>query len=455
MPELAHADVVVIGAGPAGLAASSTLAARGVCTLTVDLGSSLNDRAIAGRDGYVCGIGGAGLYSDGKFSFFPAASALWTLRPQNYLRDAYDWVRRLLVEHMIAAPDLPGDLAGASVMPAAGEATIKLYPSIYADPSARHSLVHRLVNEHPQTFQLQSRARIVNARAPEIAVGSNEGRHFGMLRPRAVIYAGGRFGPLRWPQLTAPVTFRRIEIGVRLEQEEQKFFFGREGAIDPKWIRRSDDGRCEWRTFCCCRQGEVVVTLFGDITSVSGRADCPSTGRSNVGFMVRFLELEDGAEALDRVTRGGLTTPVTVNAEEVMEGCSSFVGLFGESAAARIAEGLRALGREFAIDWAQVRIHAPAIEGVGYYPAILQSLRVGELPIWVAGDSCGAFRGIVAALVSGRMAALGVIDYMQSSNEQLLDAGSDGIDAVRERGRVFDRGPIAVRRLRENITEVR
>jgi len=77
-----------------------------------------------------------------------------------------------------------------------------------------------------------------------------------------VVFAGGRFGPVAWrvifPQ--GPLTFHRAEVGVRLEQNAAAFFLRREAPLDPKLLAGSADGRYGWRTFCCCRGGEVVAT---------------------------------------------------------------------------------------------------------------------------------------------------------------------------------------------------
>jgi hypothetical protein len=36
------------------------------------------------------GVGGCGLYSDGKFSFFPSATQLWQLRTRAALAASYE-----------------------------------------------------------------------------------------------------------------------------------------------------------------------------------------------------------------------------------------------------------------------------------------------------------------------------------------------------------------------------
>ena len=71
--------VIVVGAGPAGLAAAVHCVNAGHKTLVIETGRDCADRNHDSSEDIVTGVGGAGLYSDGKFSFFPSASKLWNL----------------------------------------------------------------------------------------------------------------------------------------------------------------------------------------------------------------------------------------------------------------------------------------------------------------------------------------------------------------------------------------
>ncbi len=56
-------------------------------------------------------------------------------------------------------------------------------------------------------------------------------------------------------------------------------------------LRPADLEVFEWRTFCCVRDGQVVRTCASvgadrALWSFSGHADCPVSGRSNIGFQV-------------------------------------------------------------------------------------------------------------------------------------------------------------------------
>src|SRR5205814_2118880 len=87
---------------------------------------------------------------------------------------------------------------------------------------------------------------------------------------KALLFCGGRFGPIWLKQQDIPVRYihRRYEIGVRIQQPSQSFFLQRYEEADPK-LSWSADGIHEYRTFCCCRNGEVVVSETAGIFSVS------------------------------------------------------------------------------------------------------------------------------------------------------------------------------------------
>ena len=76
-------DVIIVGAGPAGLFAALELTEKGASVLVVDKGRSLEGRKCPLKNGAVgqcihcspcsviCGWGGAGAFSDGKLTLTP------------------------------------------------------------------------------------------------------------------------------------------------------------------------------------------------------------------------------------------------------------------------------------------------------------------------------------------------------------------------------------------------
>jgi uncharacterized FAD-dependent dehydrogenase len=207
--------------------------------------------------------------------------------------------------------------------------------------------------------------------------------------------------------------FRRIEIGVRVEDHSSSAFFGQLRGVDPKY--RLVGNGVEWRTFCCCRDGEVVLAADAPpgIALVSGRADGPPTGRSNIGFNLRITVTSPAAEAdFQRLLARTERTTVTVPLHGVLGGdlaaVSALVLLFGETLAPLLLEGITALCAHFPMLAASrtASLIGPAIEGVGRYPS---TEGLGVQPhtdrLLVVGDAHGAFRGIVAAMLSGAAAA--------------------------------------------------
>ena len=401
-------ELIVLGAGPAGLAAAVAAQERDASFVVVERGSAARGRdRLRSRD-LVTGVGGAGLYSDGKFSFAPSATSLWRLEPREALREAYGWTARLLGSHGIDCPAFPEQ---AEVDGGDG---VKRYPSQYMPLEERLAIVtslEALAQERIVTgvdARLRAESEAVVAALPGGSTTSGT----------AAVVASGRFGPLRRIDGIVP-TFRRVEIGIRVEQPADSFALdigSLDDLLDPKWVRRSRDGRYEWRTFCCCRRGEVVETRYGDIVTVSGRADGPPTERSNFGLNVRFLVPAEGELALASALEAARRSPQRVAVEDLVNGReeSRIAEALGPSVAIALADGLEALCTDLGVEIDEACLHLPAIEGVGYYPPVSGSLRVSPT-VWVAGDATGVFRGLVAAFVSGRLAAQQALDSVRSA----------------------------------------
>ena len=396
-------DLAILGAGPAGLAAGATAAEKGLSCVILEAGKEAPHREHGRAADLVTGVGGAGLYSDGKFSFAPSASALWGLKPHAALREAYEWVVARLDEHGVDSPAFPDD--GPRAQGRSGH--LKAYPSRYMSFEGRMALVASLTRR----LQDPPRAHSFASLTPDpdgVTVSCSDGT---CIRAQAAVVASGRFGSLHLAQ-TLDSRFRRVEIGMRVEQDAGKFALDASPfaqLLDPKWVCRSPDGKYEWRTFCCCRDGEVVETSFDGLTTVSGRADCPPTGRSNFGLNVRFSDADEGMRALRRALEAARRPAIRLPARELLGApdASEVAQSLGAEVACSLAAGLEALAEDAGRSLQDASLVLPAVEGVGYYPHVDDTLRVANA-IWAAGDVAGVFRGLVPALVTGRMAAVGV-----------------------------------------------
>lgn len=392
---------IVVGAGPAGLSAAAELA--DTHTLLIDQGPRAPLRRRDSADEILCGIGGAGLFSDGKHSFFPSASALWTLPDREALSGAYESTVALLGKYGVRAGPLPQETAPE---PEPGVWQEKHYPALYVGFAARLACIEALWGAAPER-RADCEVLAAERHRGEIVLTLRESTHVSEVRSRRVLVAGGRWSP-RWmrPWLEAlgvRYAFQRVEFGVRLESDAANELFASLPGVDGK-IRFVDPvTKRELRTFCNCRDGEVVLGRAGGIYAYSGRADGPKTGRSNVGLVVRT---HDVALARDVERTLYSATPERFPLEEWLERGPSRVGrFFGEAGAAALTEALeRLLERTPALTRRPVSVYAPCIEGVGDFPVSDAYLALAP-GAWIAGDAVGRFRGIVASMVSGRYAA--------------------------------------------------
>lgn len=89
-------DVVIIGAGPSGLMAGYILLKYGISAVIIEQGKEYYKRQSDNPYDVSFGFGGAGLFSDGKFSYPPAASKLWSTLEPEILEKAYCEFKRLV-----------------------------------------------------------------------------------------------------------------------------------------------------------------------------------------------------------------------------------------------------------------------------------------------------------------------------------------------------------------------
>ncbi|WP_344572681.1 hypothetical protein [Winogradskya humida] len=123
------------------------------------------------------------------------------------------------------------------------------------------------------------------------------------IEARAVIICGGRFGMIssHFDLSDTRLIFRRVEVGLRIEQPADAFFLREDSWLDSKFICSSTRTGASWRTFCCCRDGELITTNFRGWQTFSGRADGPATGRSNIGFNLRYGDSATGRRTWSRI----------------------------------------------------------------------------------------------------------------------------------------------------------
>ncbi|CAH6420056.1 Hypothetical protein UVM_LOCUS37 [uncultured virus] len=422
----------IVGAGPSGLAAAQALLDRGIeHFLVFESGSGHLERDRV-RD-ITEGVGGAGLFSDGKFSFYPSATGVWT--EVDHLEQAYAWLS-VQLGNSVCVPPFPatapaptsttvvveplacGKTDGTCEQREATEALTRLwrlkqYPSDYMDLESRMEWIGGM-SRRIGTDRLRICTRVTELRPiPDggmllSSVSTTTDRSATPQKPRTtrakvVFVAGGRFSPVP-PSL--PSVFRRFEYGLRVEFSScAEPFEAAAHVLDPKYILRR--GLHEYRTFCCCRRGEVIVGRNGALCTCSGRSDGCSGERSNFGYNVRVPETE--AVPIRRLMLASEEEPFRVPVADVAALESVDLSARYTAEGWRVLkEGLRAVWTDVARTVPTAELVGPCLEGVGWYVDTLAgTLEVPKHPnVRVLGDATGRFRGIVAALLSGYAGAL-------------------------------------------------
>jgi uncharacterized FAD-dependent dehydrogenase len=442
--------VAIIGGGPAGLATGQVLAEAGIDFVLFEAGKALLERQHEQAGHLGAGIGGAGLFSDGKFSFYPSGTHLYTLADRLRLEEAYGSIERQLTEAGIEAPPLSPD-AGDGFVAADAPMIAKTYPSTYGSLIQRRALIGRMIRDFEEQIRCETRVEHIDETADGFSlrsVGTD-----GNIRDEQFSHlalATGRFGPQALAgMLSSPMamTDLRLEFGIRLEHPDGVGFLSRVKRPDVKFIL--DALETEVRTFCTCRNGEVWMIPYGDVAALSGRSDGPPSRYCNFGLLARFTgqRFETGRRIWDAMQK-----ELGEEAPAVWQPLPEFLGQrmpdgdpdphgrpwYPQGGFRRgdiagklhpelyeiLAESLRMLIGCFPDMLSPETVCLfPAIEGVGAFPAVDNGLSAGDGRIWFCGDVVGRFRGLVPALVSGAYAGAAIAaalghEVLPSAEEQ-------------------------------------
>jgi phosphomevalonate kinase len=385
-------DVVFIGAGPSALCGANYLKTySNVSFLLIDKGKEIEKRDHESEIDIGCGIGGNGLFSDGKFSYFPAGSEVWKLEKE-YVLKAYEHLRKI----MKPFHDIP-ELTELDYISTEDECwKIKNYVTHYLSLAQRYSMIKSLMDGYEKQFLLET--EVYNVKKEDghylLYCKNVNDDTISQISAKKVVFAGGRFVPLFLRKLGwIPMEFKRVELGVRFEGPSSSEIYDISSNVDPKFLKVMNG--CQYITFCWCRKGETKYSNFNGIKTWSGRSDCVPTEKSNFGFNVKFRH-ESSVEMLEKAIHTEIFDVEFQKDEDIPE---SYKEIYSH-----IKKGLSSFLEFSKIDKDKLtdfRIKGPTIEGVGYYPVTDESLKIPSEDIYILGDSSGKFRGIIASMMSG------------------------------------------------------
>ena len=388
-------DAVVIGLGPSGMMTVWNMKDNGKDVIGIDRGKAFDERVQLIPSDVAGGFGGAGLFSDGKLSFYPAATRIWKNLDSAILKESYELLEGQLGRINYSIPSWNDDwLLRDCVV----ENNIKINLVQYIDRDTCIKFVHNIYEDIKDNVILEKTVERVEYLSDDlICVYYDKVK---CIKARKLVLATGKLGNnllSHIENVSIPTKFR-AEGGIRVETDNTNFVPYNLPQLDYKYIEQLEDG-IEFRTFCCCLDGKVLESEYCTKKSYNGTVTDLATGRSNVGLIIRnedrnstiAKELMDFFEQKTFMFQLG-KTPDTIG--------------FGKNINNLINDKVLCVIND-KDEFYHTKIYGPEIEYCGDYPIFdWKSLKIDNYPIWVIGDLSAQYRGIVAALLSGLYASI-------------------------------------------------
>jgi uncharacterized FAD-dependent dehydrogenase len=435
-------DVVLIGAGPAGLFAADRLAGSGLKVLVIERGDEPGKR----RD-MNFGIGGAGTYSDGKLNLTHRIGG----DPQSIGRSA-DEIEQYIerIDSIFTEVGVDGGYSGTnerSLQELLRQAHAVGVDFIYA--RQRHIGTDRL---HVITAQFYKRLTdrgiefLVNTKVDSLECKDDVFTLFcgnQKISAKAVIAAPGRAGAYWFReqanQLGVHNKYGPIDVGVRVEFPADIYSEIAKVMYDAKFRLYTKSYDDLVRTFCTNPNGYIVREEYDDFVLVNGHAKwSQKTNNTNFALLSR-ISLTDPVEDTTKYGRDiarlattiGGGKPIIQRLRDFVTGRRSTWDRIAKSAVkptlndatpgdiamafpqrivTNLMEGLSVLNHIISgLESNSTLLYAPEIKFYDTKYSVSANLETNVANLFVAGDASGHSRGIIYSAVTGILAAEGVL----------------------------------------------
>ena len=382
-------EVIIIGGGPSSLMCGRILKEYGIDFCILEKGKSYTDRVRDSAYDVSYGIGGAGLYSDGKFSYPPSASWIWHHLEPSKLKRAYENIRTIMNLVGIEILEWNEKWVDRNINYTNGEQ--KFYESQHIDINKRNALVFSIGQElKDKIITGVNVIGIVNDQG-YFNVVSDDGQKY---KAKQIVIAVGKSSLPEeiYRSLAIKMQFM-AEAGVRIEVPSNTFIPIKYAQLDYKYISHIT-ANTQIRTFCSCKNGSVIESLYNQNSTFNGSSDDVNNSFSNIGIVLRTNTKDSKYyKSIERLIESKKNNKCCLS-DYLMSNRS----IYGDpidneiiSVIKKVTTGLSGT------------IYYPEVEKWGYYPVLKDSL-IQKGVYWI-GDCTGLFRGLAAAFITGSYVA--------------------------------------------------
>jgi len=450
-------DVGIVGGGPAGLFAAYELSKNGFSVIIIDRGLKPLEREQKfiennfnqnGNSIVLSGIGGSGLFSDGKLNFIPilGKTDLTQFLEKSEAQDLIDYIEGIFNEFGMDGKTYPTDMNSAMKYKDIAKMNginLLLIKQKHIGSDILPKRINKFMN-----YLIEKGVKInTNEDVKEIMVSDS---HVTGLRAdkntyecKNVIVAPGRVGA-SWldeeaKRLGINVVYRGVEIGVRVEVPSEILDEITNIIYDPTFFIRTEKYDDVVRTFCTNRNGFVTEEKYKSFVCVNGHSYKNKKSRnsnfallnkveltqpftntlkygesigalsSTIGdgkiILQRYVDLKKGRRSTWERIKKSYVTPTFKN---VTPGDISMA--LPARVVANIIDGLEKLNHIIpGVASNSTLLYAPEIKFFSTQIETDKDLQTKIGGLYVAGDGAGVSGNIVGAAATGIIASRGII----------------------------------------------